>query len=209
MLGFSDNLRGRDPTCLLLLGFQHRPLFSTHNMNEPKKQRRQRAVLSCNDCRRRKLKCDRELPCNRCVKGGIASSCAYEPEIHVAVSENSDERPTKRQQQSPVRQAYSIAEDKPISHHDVPKLFNPSEFVKSDITAEERVKHLERQVALLEQQLLSQRSAIIEAPRIAQTSDEEDYNPPTCLRGFLKGCQYGSFYYGPSSPISIIPYVST
>jgi hypothetical protein len=42
-----------------------------------RRKRKQRAVLSCNDCRRRKLKCDRELPCNRCKHGGVADKCAY------------------------------------------------------------------------------------------------------------------------------------
>ncbi|RAH79701.1 hypothetical protein BO86DRAFT_317722 [Aspergillus japonicus CBS 114.51] len=42
------------------------------------KPKRRRKALSCYDCRRRKLKCDRELPaCGRCRKGGIAESCSY------------------------------------------------------------------------------------------------------------------------------------
>lgn len=41
------------------------------------RKRKQRAILSCNDCRRRKLSCNRELPCSRCTHGGIADACAY------------------------------------------------------------------------------------------------------------------------------------
>jgi hypothetical protein len=41
-------------------------------------RKRKRDVLSCLDCRRRKLKRDRGFPaCGRCVKGGITASCAY------------------------------------------------------------------------------------------------------------------------------------
>ena len=41
-------------------------------------RKRKRDVLSCLDCRRRKLKCDRGFPaCSRCVKGGVAASCTY------------------------------------------------------------------------------------------------------------------------------------
>lgn len=44
---------------------------------EPRKRRRK--ALSCFDCKRRKLKCDRAYPaCGRCVKAGIASQCSYD-----------------------------------------------------------------------------------------------------------------------------------
>jgi hypothetical protein len=186
-------------------------MFLRYNMEEPRKQRRQRAVLSCNDCRRRKLKCDRELPCNRCVKGNVADQCAYELETHSPSSEHSSQRPAKRQRQrQPTSRQYeTTAVEAPRSHLDIPKLFIPSEFARSDITAQDRVKSLERQVALLEQQLVAQRSADIEAPTIAGPFVEEHPYPPASLRGFLKGGHYGSFYYGPSSPISIMASVSS
>jgi hypothetical protein len=42
-------------------------------------RKRKRTPLSCFDCRRRKLKCDREYPsCSRCRKAGLASSCSYD-----------------------------------------------------------------------------------------------------------------------------------
>jgi Fungal Zn(2)-Cys(6) binuclear cluster domain len=42
-------------------------------------RKRRRKALSCYDCRRRKLKCDREYPsCSRCRKAGQAHSCIYE-----------------------------------------------------------------------------------------------------------------------------------
>lgn len=41
-------------------------------------RKRRRKVLSCYDCRRRKLQCDRVLPaCGRCTKTGRASNCLY------------------------------------------------------------------------------------------------------------------------------------
>lgn len=41
-------------------------------------RKRRRKVLSCYDCRRRKLQCDRVMPaCGRCVKAGQESSCVY------------------------------------------------------------------------------------------------------------------------------------
>ncbi|KAF2773508.1 hypothetical protein EJ03DRAFT_245908, partial [Teratosphaeria nubilosa] len=40
--------------------------------------KRRRKVLSCYDCRRRKLQCDRQMPaCGRCTKAGQAANCLY------------------------------------------------------------------------------------------------------------------------------------
>lgn len=40
-------------------------------------RRRRRPPLSCLVCRRRKLKCDRSLPCAQCVKSKSVDSCTY------------------------------------------------------------------------------------------------------------------------------------
>ncbi|EAL20713.1 hypothetical protein CNBE0780 [Cryptococcus deneoformans B-3501A] len=40
-----------------------------------KKQRKQRPVFSCAECRRLKLKCDRQVPCDNCVKRRCHSIC--------------------------------------------------------------------------------------------------------------------------------------
>src|SRR6187402_3135649 len=39
---------------------------------------RNREVRACTECRRRKLKCDRQLPCISCTKRDEATSCVYE-----------------------------------------------------------------------------------------------------------------------------------
>ncbi|OJJ43661.1 hypothetical protein ASPZODRAFT_136113 [Penicilliopsis zonata CBS 506.65] len=39
--------------------------------------KRRRPPLSCTECRRRKLKCDRLLPCSQCVRSKTADSCIY------------------------------------------------------------------------------------------------------------------------------------
>lgn len=41
--------------------------------------KRPRPIVSCLSCRSRKLACSRTLPCNKCIKGGRASSCEYAP----------------------------------------------------------------------------------------------------------------------------------
>ncbi|KAK4204715.1 hypothetical protein QBC40DRAFT_272259 [Triangularia verruculosa] len=41
-------------------------------------RKRQRVRLSCLECRRRKLSCDREFPCSRCLQSGTSDKCEYE-----------------------------------------------------------------------------------------------------------------------------------
>ncbi len=43
----------------------------------PESRKRPRPVLSCVDCRRKKLKCDRLLPCRQCKKAGRSVGCTY------------------------------------------------------------------------------------------------------------------------------------
>lgn len=46
----------------------------------PAEKRRRRPPLACIACRRRKVRCDRKLPCQNCVRARRATSCAYVPD---------------------------------------------------------------------------------------------------------------------------------
>ncbi|KAL2157752.1 hypothetical protein VTH06DRAFT_5020 [Thermothelomyces fergusii] len=46
--------------------------------DRPPPRKRQRVRLSCLECRRRKLSCDREFPCSRCIQSGTPERCEYE-----------------------------------------------------------------------------------------------------------------------------------
>ncbi|EFX05764.1 c6 zinc finger domain containing protein [Grosmannia clavigera kw1407] len=48
------------------------------NGSEQPARKRQRVRLSCLECRRRKLSCDRGFPCERCIKSGTPERCTYE-----------------------------------------------------------------------------------------------------------------------------------
>lgn len=64
--------------------------------NKPKRKRR-RKVLSCYDCRRKKIQCDRELPsCGQCTKLGRADNCLY--------IDDKDSTPRKRLRESDAAQ---------------------------------------------------------------------------------------------------------
>ncbi|KAI0146001.1 hypothetical protein F4776DRAFT_608912 [Hypoxylon sp. NC0597] len=43
-----------------------------------RKCRKKRARLSCMECRKKKLSCDRNLPCQRCVRSGRPTQCSFE-----------------------------------------------------------------------------------------------------------------------------------
>ncbi|KAB5550785.1 hypothetical protein GE09DRAFT_149431 [Coniochaeta sp. 2T2.1] len=57
---------------------QLRFLWPTSHTMFSTRIRRNRDRLACLECRRRKLRCDRDLPCGSCVRRGDAPSCSYQ-----------------------------------------------------------------------------------------------------------------------------------
>ncbi|KAJ5159084.1 transcriptional regulator family: Fungal Specific TF [Penicillium coprophilum] len=53
------------------------PLPDEPRLQRASINRRSKPQLSCNLCRRRKLRCDRKEPCSTCTVRGLALSCAY------------------------------------------------------------------------------------------------------------------------------------
>ncbi|KAB8075246.1 hypothetical protein BDV29DRAFT_155858 [Aspergillus leporis] len=53
------------------------PPADEHSLQPASINRRSKPQLSCNLCRRRKLRCDRKEPCSTCTARGLALSCAY------------------------------------------------------------------------------------------------------------------------------------
>ncbi|TPX06995.1 uncharacterized protein E0L32_011063 [Thyridium curvatum] len=52
---------------------------NTSPEGHPRSQKRNRRVFVCIPCHKRKLKCDKRLPCSRCVASGNAEDCVYQP----------------------------------------------------------------------------------------------------------------------------------
>lgn len=44
---------------------------------QPVKKKRRRQALSCTECKRRKIKCDRQNPCSPCTRRGEADRCRW------------------------------------------------------------------------------------------------------------------------------------
>ncbi|KAI1808014.1 hypothetical protein F4811DRAFT_378800 [Daldinia bambusicola] len=49
-----------------------------NNLARERKPRKKRVQLSCTECRKKKLSCDRNVPCQRCVRTGRRAQCLYE-----------------------------------------------------------------------------------------------------------------------------------
>ncbi|KZP01847.1 hypothetical protein CALVIDRAFT_19064 [Calocera viscosa TUFC12733] len=45
---------------------------------EPTKKKRRRRALNCKECKRRKIQCDRETPCGKCVARGEGDRCEFD-----------------------------------------------------------------------------------------------------------------------------------
>lgn len=54
-----------------------RSIMRVNRQSNAVSPRRQRAILSCATCRKRKIRCDRLTPCSQCVRSKIADSCYY------------------------------------------------------------------------------------------------------------------------------------
>ncbi|KAL1910061.1 hypothetical protein Sste5344_004250 [Sporothrix stenoceras] len=52
----------------------------------PMKRKRRRRTLACEECRRRKVRCDREQPCANCVQAYKPEHCFYQPDPMVTKS---------------------------------------------------------------------------------------------------------------------------
>ncbi len=172
-----------------------------------KKQRRQRAVLSCNDCRRRKLKCDRELPCNRCISGDIADQCAYGPEAHATVPATLQEHPAKRKREHSTDANTSVLLDKLASGAPVDNTYQqPPVLAPTDKT---ELEQLQREVTGAKERVTTQRKFLDRRTlENAAPAGEDGSVPYAPYIGFLRGRNYATFFFGPSSVLSIMAHVS-
>lgn len=100
-------------------------------------RKRQRVRLSCLECRRRKLSCDRGYPCERCLKSGTPDRCTYES------------RPGLAPPQKPAGLA--------LSQYDGRLSLSNDGLVRKDATRDfDRIRRLEVEVAQLKDLLAKQ-----------------------------------------------------
>ncbi|KAK4228919.1 fungal-specific transcription factor domain-containing protein [Podospora fimiseda] len=166
-------------------------------------RKRQRVRLSCLECRRRKLSCDREFPCSRCVQSGTAERCEYETRPGLA---------------PPNKLGLSQTA---LSNIDVrlslPSTGGESPYFRKDARDTDRIRRLELEVAQLKNQLAKGSgdgsNAQEQYPPEPKPEEEPEYpvlELPSYLRAqtttadkeelrFFRGKEFKTRYFGPHS----------
>jgi hypothetical protein len=190
---------------------------STAEISPADNRKRKRDVLSCLDCRRRKLRCDRNQPaCGRCVKGGSANSCTYK-NFRGSADGNHDEQDASAEEdiRAPKRSrglqdGHPTNDSASINREAVPGYYSLSSTAFS--SQSNIIKSLEHRLAALESvlsqtrttgnfQVEGSRSAAARAsrPDARRVVEEETH--------LFKGKGVQTQFYGPSNPTSLLAHV--
>ncbi|KAF2652358.1 hypothetical protein K491DRAFT_51549 [Lophiostoma macrostomum CBS 122681] len=171
-----------------------------------KRQRKQRATLSCLDCRHRKLKCDRQQPCGRCVKGGIAKSCTYGLSSSTATSSQIPESEQAEYASSSDSTPQNVVQTKPNFVSDKSQLpprtisFQPSARFHERDYKEQFGERLALENSL--RSLICPHDFVPHAESASEPTFTDNEVPP--LIGLFKGQGYSTFGYGITCPITIV-----
>ena len=182
-------------------------LSLTPDKSHTEDRKRKRDVLSCLDCRRRKLKCDRGYPsCIRCQKGGNASSCTYASfpgesngngdDLGEQLEE--DGRVAKRPRGA-INGNQSLRRDLPS-----PSIPTHSSQTETIIQLGERLKTLESIVS----QSFNREQLPAAVPMRTSVLKPEDVKPKEPETNFFKGRGVKTQFHGASCPTSILAHVS-
>ncbi|KAI4868146.1 hypothetical protein F4820DRAFT_150759 [Hypoxylon rubiginosum] len=172
-------------------------------------RKRQRVRLSCLECRRRKLSCSRELPCDRCIKSGTPDRCTYESRpgsIAASVGERTSFAPTA----PPVTFGSEVR--RPSVNPSPARREVESSVLRDAARDHERIRRLELEVAQLRGTLAKQASldgsTIAASPSTLKDSAKEgqsalsnpSFTPKNCEAHEyqnLRGHDFKTKYYGP------------
>lgn len=137
--------------------------------------KRPRPVISCLECRRKKLKCSRTHPCQQCVKIGRPGRCEYqtgqepEPNAEYSVPHNA---PSKRQRLLPT----SLHDADEVSWNHVATDRQLPPVVRIGI-----IEDLQERVTRLEQTLLTQSRNPNGASSISQPDSRHPLHPEAAV----------------------------
>ena len=180
-----------------------------HSSGPPRK--RQRVRLSCLECRRRKLSCDRGYPCQRCIKSGTPDRCTYETKSGVVMNASSGVPPAFAQLDS-----RRHGTDFSLTTRDT-----DTSVFREAVKDHDRIRRLEMEVSQLKNQLTNQSTVSFDGSTVAASNspltqkDEVPESPtdpdantvhPACygfsenekaeLR-FFRGKEFRTRYFGP------------
>lgn len=177
-------------------------------------RKRRRKALSCYECRRRKVKCDRGAPsCNRCKEAGQADSCSYslEPPVRGADgegSESADElghgQPTYPNASSP---AANISDEVfSFIKQQARRIAQLEEkLAVSDARQSRELKSLKESVAVPRLSMAENSILKIQRDIEQQEQQEAQESEPIPVRG---GKGFETKFYGASNSTSLISHVS-
>jgi hypothetical protein len=162
----------------------HDDLDGSEDNHQGSARKRQRVRLSCLECRRRKLSCSRELPCDRCVKSGTPERCTYEsrPGGPTTTTVSAEAKNTFAPPEAPLTSFGSEARRPNGTQHSARREVDNA-VLKDAARDHERIRKLELEIAQLKNALAKQSptdgSTIVASP--ATTRDAAKDTPPTYL----------------------------
>ncbi|MCJ1307593.1 hypothetical protein MMC25_001240 [Agyrium rufum] len=188
--------------------------MSDVNAREDGARKRRRLPLSCRTCKARKLKCDRELPCTRCVKSYRANSCVYDSR---AVSTHPDN--DYRHDRVSSGQGQGIETPRSLEHPNTALPNRPNQAPLQEYPGydaqQRRITELESQVLDLQNSLTRKEYSSFTAgsgdsaskvlPHVRgswSAFPEQDHQ--RAERVLLRGRDFKTKYYGSSHPSSVL-----
>lgn len=189
---------------------------------------RKRKVLSCYDCRRRKMRCDRESPsCGRCRKAGLADTCFYDRQPAPVARKGdkatrNDMAKTKgvdihpKPSALPALSAYQGTTGGPLNpapgNQPPVNLSHINPLVALSKARENEISRLENRLSILEANVTpgtwQGHGEIASATEMGEgipSSPRGSSAPPETV--IFRGKNFGTQYYGGSNPTSLIAHV--
>jgi Fungal Zn(2)-Cys(6) binuclear cluster domain len=187
----------------------------------PSERKRRRKALSCYDCRRRKLRCDREYPsCSRCQKAGQADSCIYESEPLEPKEHGDGEKSEAGAIVAAFETGARAPNIQPTIESSSTRDKHPADVSSSKLALQaRRIVQLETELASLKASRPSATwQSFGEVTSVAKPSDTCNVTGPslflTSSRGptqpetiLFRGKNYKTQYYGGTNPTSLIAHV--
>ncbi|GKT87251.1 LOW QUALITY PROTEIN: C6 zinc finger domain containing protein [Colletotrichum tofieldiae] len=122
-------------------------------------RKRQRVRLSCLECRRRKLSCDRGYPCQRCLKSGTPDRCTYETKSGVVLNASSGVPP-----------AFAQLDSRRNGELVMPGKEADMSVIREAAKDHDRIRRLELEVSQLKTQLTRQAMSSFDGSTVAGTN---------------------------------------
>lgn len=163
-------------------------------------RKRKRNVLSCLDCRRRKVKCDHGLPaCSRCRLRDMASSCTYEVLPGDEYGNHEEFVEPQDELKGPANGGRAPSYSHPPNG---PKAKEVSLVpLPAFLEQKETIARLEDRLRLLERVVARDVSGAPSATGIFEQHSEKPRQPETHL---FKGRGFRTQFYGASCPTSLL-----